>query len=578
MKALDLPDHLKKYIVDDENIEYTSVEHATWRFILRLLKNYLSKNAHKSYLKGLESTGITTEEIPRIKDISEKLSQFGWRAVPVSGFIPPAVFMELQSLSLLPIASDMRTLKHLAYTPAPDIIHEAAGHAPLLVNPSFSNYLKQYAEIASKAIMYKTDLDIYKAIRELSDIKEYSESTPEDNERAEKNLDIAIKNSQGVSEAAILARMNWWTAEYGLIGDMNNPKIYGAGLLSSVGESRTALEDITKKIPFSKDCVNFSYDITEPQPQLFVTSSFDELTKVLHEVAETMAFKRGGEESLEKAIIAKTINTVQLNSNLQISGLLSYIRKNDEGKAIYLHFEGPCQLSYKGVQLTHHGTNRHSEGFGAPLGYLEREEVCLSEMTLSELESLNFIENHRIDLKYGSGIRICGTVKSLDFIDNKPLLATLKDCKVTFADEVLFAPEWGEYDLVFGSSVPSVFRGPADRNAYGMIEEDFEAKRVPQKHYTETENHLMNLYQDVREQRRNHQYNIKKVESILNDLKKNHANDWLLKLEIYEFCLECDPQPQWTSSLRSELLEHNVDDPEVKRLIETGLQLLEKHG
>ncbi len=574
MKALDLPSHLKKYIVDDKDIKYTSIEHATWRFILRLLKSYLSKNAHESYLEGLENTGITTDEIPQIKDISQKLSRFGWRAVPVSGFIPPAVFMELQSLSLLPIASDMRTLEHLAYTPAPDIIHEAAGHAPLLINSSFSNYLKQYAEIASKAIMYKTDLDIYKAIRELSDIKEYPESTPEDNKRAEQNLDRAIKNSQGVSEAAILARMNWWTAEYGLIGDINSPKIYGAGLLSSVGESRTALEDTTQKIPFSKSCVDFSYDITEPQPQLFVTSSFDELTKVLHEVAETMAFKRGGEESLEKVVIAKTINTVELNSNLQISGLLSRVRKSNEGKAIYLHFEGPCQLSYKGVQLTNHGTNRHFEGFGAPLGYLEGKKVCLSEMTLSELESLNFIENHRIDLKYASGVCICGTVKSLDFIDNKPLLATLKDCQVTLDDEVLFAPEWGEYDFVFGSSVPGVFRGPADRNAYGIIEEDFEAKRVPQKHYTEAEKHLMSLYQDIREQRKTHQYDIKKMESILNELKKNHTNDWLLKLEIYELCLQCDPQPQWTSSLKGELLDYNVDDPEVKYLIQRGLQLV----
>ncbi len=578
MENLRLSNHLKKYILKDEDIQYTSIEHATWRFILRILRNDLSKNAHRSYLKGLESTGITTEEIPRIKDISKQLSRFGWRAVPVSGFIPPAVFMELQSLSLLPIASDMRTLEHLAYTPAPDIIHEAAGHAPLLIDPRFSNYLKQYAEVASKAIMYKSDLDIYKAIRELSDIKEHPASTAEENKRAEENLDRAIKSSSGISEAAILARMNWWTAEYGLIGDMNDPKIYGAGLLSSVGESRTALESRTKKIPFSKECIHFSYDITEPQPQLFVTPSFDELTEALHEIAEEMAFKRGGDESLQKAVTAKTINTVQLNSNLQISGILSQVRKDSQGRAMYLHFEGPCQLSYEQIQLAGHGKDRHLKGFGLPIGYLKDQKTCLSEMTLGELESLNFKENHLIDLKYSSGVCVHGVVKSLKCMNNKPLLVTLKECQVTLSGETLFIPEWGEYDLALGSSVTSVFRGPADRCAYGMIEEDFEVKKVPQKKYTEAEIYLMDLYQVIREQRQSHQYDLQRMEEILKDLRENYTDDWLLKLEIYELCLACQHPPEWTKDLKNELLAHDVNNTEVKYLIQRGLCLVERDG
>ena len=92
-----LPSHLKKYVVEQNYEKYSPVDHAVWRFILRQLKSFLSKHAHECYLEGLQKTGIEIERIPKISDISEKLSKFGWRAIPVSGFIPPAAFMELQS-------------------------------------------------------------------------------------------------------------------------------------------------------------------------------------------------------------------------------------------------------------------------------------------------------------------------------------------------------------------------------------------------------------------------------------------------------------------------------------------------
>ncbi|MCX7977845.1 MAG: aromatic amino acid hydroxylase, partial [Bdellovibrionaceae bacterium] len=236
-----LPSHLKKYVVEQNYDRYTPVNHAVWRFILRQLKNYLSVRAHEAYEEGLAATGIEIERIPRIENISEKISKFGWRALPVSGFIPPAAFMEMQSLGILPIASDMRTLEHLLYTPAPDIVHEAAGHAPMLAHPEYSDYLRRYSQVAKKAIISREDLDLYEAIRRLSDCKENPDSTPEDIAAAEKHLESTVRAMTHVSEAGLLSRMNWWTAEYGLIGDLKNPKIYGAGLLSSVGESQSCL-------------------------------------------------------------------------------------------------------------------------------------------------------------------------------------------------------------------------------------------------------------------------------------------------------------------------------------------------
>ena len=116
--------------------------------------------------------------------------------------------------------------------------------------------MHHYGEVSSKAISSRDDYNLYIAIRELSDIKEDLTSKEEDIKIAEINLEKTIKNCNYMSEAAYLARMNWWTVEYGLVGDINDPKIYGAGLLSSVGESQNCLSEKVQKIPFSLDCIN----------------------------------------------------------------------------------------------------------------------------------------------------------------------------------------------------------------------------------------------------------------------------------------------------------------------------------
>src|SRR5689334_14424828 len=93
-----LPDHLQRYVVEQDYTRYTAEHQATWRFIMRQLKDFLSQHAHSSYVEGLKKTGISVERIPEINEMDQKLAEFGWGAVPVSGFIPPAAFMEFQSL------------------------------------------------------------------------------------------------------------------------------------------------------------------------------------------------------------------------------------------------------------------------------------------------------------------------------------------------------------------------------------------------------------------------------------------------------------------------------------------------
>jgi len=337
--GVEIPSHLKRYSAEQNYELYSYEDQSVWRFTMKQLHLYLKDNAHSSYVDGLNKTGISIDEIPKISTMHEKLQEFGWGAVPVSGFIPPAAFMSFQAHGILPIACEMRTVDHILYTPAPDIVHEAAGHAPLIINPGYSEYLKSYAEVAAKAIISSEDLALYEAIRDLSDLKEDPLSTPSEIKDCEQRLNNTVESMSYISEATLLGRMNWWTAEYGLVGDLDNPKIYGAGLLSSLGESRNCLTK-PKHLEFSIDCLDYSYDITEQQPQLFVAKDFDHMKRVLIQMSESMAFKVAGEEGLDKAKRSKTICTVELENGETFSGpILDY--GFSDNRLNFLNFSGP---------------------------------------------------------------------------------------------------------------------------------------------------------------------------------------------------------------------------------------------
>src|SRR5688572_12007684 len=92
--ANEVPEYLRPYVVAQDPSLYTAIDHASWRFILKISQAFFAKHAHEKYLSGLRETGISTERIPLISEMDEALKKFGWRAVAVSGFIPPAVFME----------------------------------------------------------------------------------------------------------------------------------------------------------------------------------------------------------------------------------------------------------------------------------------------------------------------------------------------------------------------------------------------------------------------------------------------------------------------------------------------------
>ncbi len=557
MTTVNLPNHLQKYVVDQNYDRYTPIDQATWRYILRQLKDFLSQNAHECYLEGLEKTGISSEEIPHISEMNKKLKNFGWQAVPVSGFIPPAAFMELQSLSLLPIASDMRSLDHLLYTPAPDIVHEAAGHAPILVNTEYAEYLKAYAQVAKKSIISKDDLEIYEAIRNLSDIKENSLSTEKEIKNCELQLELAMQKVTYTSEATLLSRMNWWTAEYGLVGPMSNPKLFGAGLLSSVGEAKWCLSSQVKKIPLTVDCIQQSYDITEPQPQLYVTPDFKTLTTVLDQMSEKMSYKIGGAYGLDQAIKSQSVNTFELDTGLQISGVITNYEKDQGGHPIYIQTTGPTQISFEDRQIEGHSKDYHLHGYGCPVG---------SFQLTGSLE-----EKQTVDMKYASGIVVNGLIKKILNVSKSSQILTLTNASAKLNGKILFDPAWGDYDIAIGKKVVSVFGGPADRKEYGDTD-DFVAARVQKPTYTDRQKNLFSLYQTVRDFRKSG-LSADILQKIFDQCLETASDQWLLFIELLEICHSKKINTSVKDDILNQLENLKKTQQQIKPLIEDGLRL-----
>src|SRR5689334_17439640 len=208
-----VPPHLRRFVVEQDYAEYTAVDQAVWRFVLLQMRARLVETAHPAYAEGLTATGISVDRIPSIAEMDDALARFGWGAVCVDGFIPPRAFQEFQARGLLPIAADMRTREHIAYTPAPDIIHEGAGHAPILTEPPYASYLRRIGEIGKLAFTVPEEERVFQASYLLSEVKEDPHRTPESVARVEAELAAALAAVPEDSEATWLSRLYWWTAE-----------------------------------------------------------------------------------------------------------------------------------------------------------------------------------------------------------------------------------------------------------------------------------------------------------------------------------------------------------------------------
>ncbi|SDH33422.1 aromatic amino acid hydroxylase [Myroides phaeus] len=565
-----LPNHLKQFIKPQNYEDYNPINQAVWRYVMRKNVDYLSKVAHESYLEGLEKTGISVESIPSMYGMNRILKEIGWAAVAVDGFIPPNAFMEFQAYKVLVIASDIRQLENIEYTPAPDIIHEGAGHAPIIANPEYAEYLRRFGEIGCKAISSGRDYEIYEAIRLLSILKEAEGVDQKEIDDAEERVEYLQNNAGEPSEMSLVRNLHWWTVEYGLIGEVNNPKIYGAGLLSSIGESAWCMTDNVKKLPYSIEAAQQGFDITKPQPQLYVTPDFAYLSEVLEEFANKMALRKGGLMGIKKLIDSKALGTIELNTGIQISGVFTRVIEH-EGKPAYVQTTGKTALAYREKELVGHGTETHPHGFGTALGRLKGINLAIEDMSPRDLKAYNLYENKPVTLEFEGGITVSGTnITGIRNIHGKIILISFKDCTVKHYDEVLFQPEWGTYDMAVGADIISAFSGPADYHSFDLI------NHVPSSHTIKAKRgeqriKLENLYFSIRE------YREKQISCDLNNVLdtviNEYANDWLLSIEILELAY-ANNNKELTEKTMSHLKSLQLKRPEVAHLIKDGMDII----
>lgn len=226
---------------------YTDENHAVWSLLYERRMRELEHNGSHLFLEGAERIGLRADSVPDLKLVNARLDALtGWNAVPVKGFIPAADFFWCLAHRRFPTTVTVRPREQLEYLPEPDIFHDVFGHVPLHSDASFAAFLQRFGEVA-----------------------------------------LLARNEE---ETQQMARLFWFTVEFGLVQERGGVRVYGSGLISSAGDAANALGPKCERRPFSLDAVIAQhFDIDHFQDVLFVADHFDQL----FEAVDTMKRRLG---------------------------------------------------------------------------------------------------------------------------------------------------------------------------------------------------------------------------------------------------------------------------------------------
>lgn len=226
---------------------YTDEDHEVWGILFERRMRTLRETGSRVFLKGAEAIGLRPDRVPDLADVNRRLApRTGWNAVAVSGFIPAAEFFDCLSRRRFPTTVTVRPKSQLDYLPEPDIFHDVFGHVPLHSDPVFADFLQRFGAVAARA------------------------RTPE--------------------ETTQMARLFWFTVEFGLIRESRELKVYGSGLISSAGDAANALGPNCDRRPFSLDAVLAQpFEIDRFQDVLFVVENFDQLFAAVDEAGRRIS-------------------------------------------------------------------------------------------------------------------------------------------------------------------------------------------------------------------------------------------------------------------------------------------------
>ena len=231
------PEIRPDFTIDQRWERYTDAEHGIWRTLFERQAKVLPGRACQEFLDGLKRLTIGSEKIPDFERLSDDLEKLtGWRVVAVPSLVPDDVFFDHLANRRFPAGQFIRKPDQLDYIEEPDVFHDVFGHVPMLAHPVFANYMEAYGNGGQRAL----------------------------------NEFGALKN---------LARLYWYTVEFGLIRTAEGLRIYGSGIVSSRGESVYCLEDSRpNRIAFDlMRVMRTRYKIDDFQQTYFVIDSFDQL-------------------------------------------------------------------------------------------------------------------------------------------------------------------------------------------------------------------------------------------------------------------------------------------------------------
>lgn len=245
---------------------YDEEDHDVWRILYERRMESLETTGSAVFLDGIGSIGLDSSHVPRLTVVNQLLARrTGWAAMGVSGFIPAKQFFRCLARRRFPTTLKVRPRAQLDYLPEPDIFHDVFGHVPLHADPVFAEFLQRFGELAAGA---KTD-----------------------------------------DQTEAMARLFWFTVEFGLIQENGAVKVYGSGLISSQGDAANALGPKCKRRKFTLDAViNQPFEIDHFQDVLFVVDSFDELFAAVDEMRARM--RRVGTEVPVQQMDARTATLI----------------------------------------------------------------------------------------------------------------------------------------------------------------------------------------------------------------------------------------------------------------------------
>ena len=230
------PPERADWTIDQGWESYSPEEHATWRALFERQTRLLPGRACDEFVQGMRDLPIGADEIPDFRRLSDILMQrTGWQVVAVPGLVPDEVFFEHLANRRFPAGHFIRKPHELDYIEEPDVFHDVFGHVPMLMNPSIADYIQAYGVGGLRA----------------------------------QKLGVLDK----------LARVYWYTVEFGLVQQKDGLRIYGAGIASSASESVFALDDASpNRLRFDLERVmRTNYRIDDFQETYFVIESLDEL-------------------------------------------------------------------------------------------------------------------------------------------------------------------------------------------------------------------------------------------------------------------------------------------------------------